>query len=106
KTTYTIHLGNTGNSNTADWLNDLELVNNYDTERNTHYTYNVKVQSVDQIIVEVEDNKEVNPGAEGDVIVAQGTVKTMDSHYGRLLLTLRKEDIQKGLSWSVTTPFQ
>lgn len=106
KTTYTIHLGNTGNSNTADWLNDLELVNNYDTERNTHYTYNVKVQSVDQIIVEVEDSKEVNPGAEGDVIVAQGTVKTMDSHYGRLLLTLRKEDIQKGLSWSVTTPFQ
>lgn len=108
KVTYTIHLGNTGKKtdNNSDWLNDEELVNNYDVERNTHYTYNVTVAGVEKIIVEVDKDDEQEPGAEGDVILTQGELVTLDSHYSRFRMTLNKKDILDGLSWSVTTPFQ
>lgn len=107
KVTYTIHLGNTGNQiDNSNWLNDEELVNNYDVERNTHYTYNVTVAGVEKIIVEVDKDDEQEPGAEGDVILTQGELVTLDSHYSRFRMTLNKKDILDGLSWSVTTPFQ
>lgn len=71
--TYTVHLGATGNSteNGSNWANDVSLVNNYNTERNTHYTYTIEVQGVSSMVVEVEDDKEDRPGTEGDVILAQ-----------------------------------
>lgn len=99
--TYTIHLGNTGRD--AD---DEELVNNYDTERNTHYTYTVTVTGVNSMVVEVDKEKEVRPGVEGDVIIAGNEVVALDSHYGRTHFTLSRANIRRGLSWSVSTPFQ
>lgn len=101
--TYTVHLGNTGGVNDA---NDPTKVNDYNTERNTHYTYTVTITGITSMQVEVKSNKEQRPGIEGDVIIAGAEVKSMDSHYGRTHFTLRRGDIRNGLSWAISTPFQ
>ena len=100
---YTVHLGNTGTLKDA---NDPDRVNNYDTERNTHYTYTVTVTGIHSLEVEVKEEREERPGVEGDVIIAGAEVKSMDSHYGRAHFTLRRGDIKNGLSWAINTPFQ
>lgn len=101
-----MHLGSTGNSSTTSWYDDVDLVNKYATERNTHYTYNVTITGVNSIKVEVTEDKEGRPGVEGDVIVAGGQVEDMDAHYGRTMFTLTRGDILDGLSWAFSTPFQ
>lgn len=106
--TYTVHLGSTGNKkdNGVDWSNDVDLVNNYDVCRNTHYTYNVTITGVESMRVEVVSDKEERPGVEGDVIKAGGEVVDLDSHYGRAKFSLTRGDIKAGLSWAISTPFQ
>lgn len=99
--TYTVHLGSTG----SDPDNET-LVNNYDVCRNTHYTYNVTITGVESMRVEVVSDKETRPGVEGDVIKAGGEVVDLDSHYGRAKFSLTRKNIQAGLSWAISTPFQ
>lgn len=106
--TYTIHLGNTGG---VGDVNDETKVNNYDTERNTHYTYNVTITDINSIIVEVENDKETRPGAEGDVVIAGGEVLELDSHFDRYLFYLYLDDLKDQtpdgrLTWAVSTPFE
>lgn len=109
--TYTVHLGNTGTTNDA---NDVPKVNNYDTERNTHYVYTVTLAGVNSMYVEVYKKEENRPGMEGDVTATQNTL-TFDAHYGRTSFVLNKADFTRdsnndgradGLSWSISTPFQ
>lgn len=107
--TYTVHLGSTGNKkdNGVDWSNDVDLVNNYNVCRNTHYTYNVTITGVESMRVEVQEERiETRPGVEGDVIKAGGEVVDLDSHYGRAKFSLTRGDIKAGLSWAISTPFQ
>ena len=98
--TYYVHLGDTRDD-----------VNNYDTERNTHYIYTVTLSGVESLRVEVENDEEIRPGMEGDVTSTQRTM-TFDSHYGRTSFTLNRGDFQRseneggGLSWNISTPFQ
>ena len=104
--TYTIHLGNTGSAEEASLR-----ANNYETLRNTHYTYNIKVRGVNDIIVEVEDDDEKRPGAEGDVVIAGGEVVELDSHFDRYKFYLRKSDLlatanDEVLTWAISTPFE
>lgn len=99
--TYTVHLGSTGSDPDSE-----KLVNNYDVCRNTHYTYNVTITGVESMRVEVVSDKEERPGVEGDVIKAGGEVVDLDSHYGRAKFSLTRKDIQAGLSWAISTPFQ
>lgn len=101
--TYTIHLGNTGQYNTD--------INNYATERNTHYTYNVTVRGIDDIVVEVEKDQEKQPGVDGDVVIAGGEVLELDSHFDRYKFYLKKSDLletsdDKVLTWAISTPFE
>lgn len=109
--TYTVHLGNTGTTND---VNVVTKVNNYDTERNTHYVYTVTLAGVNSMYVEVYEDKESRPGMEGDVTSTQNTL-TFDAHYGRTSFVLNKGDFLRdsdgngkvdGLSWSINTPFQ
>lgn len=109
--TYTVHLGNTG---TTDDANNVSKVNNYDTERNTHYVYTVTLAGVNSMYVEVYKKEENRPGMEGDVTATQNTL-TFDAHYGRTSFVLNKADFTRdnnndgkadGLSWSISTPFQ
>lgn len=107
---YKIHLGNTGNDQTADWANNESLVNNYETKRNTWYKYNVTITGVETLRVEVDvtegEENEQRPGAEGDVIVTGESMVNLDSHYGRSKFTLTRGAIKDGLSWAFSTPFQ
>lgn len=108
---YTVHLGNTGKTNDA---NVETKVNNYDTERNTHYVYTVTLAGVNSMYVEVYEDKESRPGMEGDVTATQN-ILTFDAHYGRTSFVLNRGDFLRdsdgdnkddGLSWSISTPFQ
>lgn len=100
---YTVHLGETGEPNTD--ADNPEKVNNYTVNRNTFYTYNVTIQGLESIRVEVLEEKEQRPGYEGDVIVAGAQVKNIDSHFGRSLIKLTKKDILGGLSWVIQTKY-
>lgn len=110
---YIIHLGNWGR-NIAD----------FNTERNTSYTYTVTVNSVNNIRVEVEtskgavsDVKENQPGASGHVSIAKEEIALCDCHYVSKTISFHltnffnNSDISKDncivdeLTWAVKTPF-
>ena len=97
--TYIVHLGETGND-----PNDVEAVNNYDVRRNVNYIYNMRITGINNFEVEVTEEKELRPGAEGDITVSTNKQVTMDAHYGRTLFQLDRTSIEAGASWSVRTP--
>ena len=76
---YTVHLGDfsTGNGATGSY-------GNFSVERNYSYTYNMKVEGVENIKVEATvDGDERQPGAEGSIYDAQTCVYNylLDSHF-------------------------
>lgn len=96
---YTIHLGYVG-----------KIASDFNSERNLFYTYNVQVQDVDNIILEVtssEDGEkfwEEQPGGEGDVIVSDQNL-LLDAHYEVKTVTFKKDAISN-LSVMVSTPYE
>lgn len=97
--TYNIHLGDFSEGN----------YNDFSTRRNTHYTYNVTVNGANDIVVEVEQKNERMPAVEGTVVVADGEIITVDSHYSSRLLEFTSgqitEDEAVELSWFISTPY-
>lgn len=100
---YSVHLGHGSNTN----------VNSYNTLRNHHYTYNVTVTGINDLLVEVESNNpsegeptddEPRPGAEGDIVSASQIVE-VDGHYDRALITLTAEEANK-IFFAVSTPWE
>lgn len=109
---YLIHLGNWGKS-----------IDNYNIERNTSYTYTVTINSVDNIILEVETSKngaefkEEQPGATGQVTIAKEEIALCDCHYVSKTISFRLSNFFRNgmvesdkcivdeLTWSVKTPF-
>lgn len=79
--------------------------NDYNTERNGFYTYNVKVRGVNDIVVEVTEQNDVRPGYEGDVVYSTTDIFEFDSHYDRRLIQLNKKAIGTDMKWDVNTPF-
>lgn len=79
--------------------------NDYNTERNGFYTYNVKVRGVNDIIVEVTNETDNRPGYEGDVVYSTTDIFEFDSHYDRRLIKLNRSAIGDDMKWSVNTPF-
>lgn len=79
--------------------------NDYNTDRNGFYTYNVTVRGVNDIIVEVRDGNDQRPGYEGDVVYSTTDIFEFDSHYDRRLIKLNKKAIGTDMKWSVNTPF-
>ena len=97
---YKIHLGDFRNK---DW-------DNFQTNRNTSYTYNVKVNGVDNIVVEVVTDTENQPGATGDIFFTNNTnIYELDAHYETCLLTFTKSMLAgiQGAepTYRVSTPF-
>ncbi len=95
---YYVHLGNTNRD-----------VNDYTVLRNTHYIYNITINSVNDIIVEVdsrdnEEDKEPRPGAEGNVIRSQHEYE-IDAYFGTSVIAFDAADINSNISWYVRTPF-
>ena len=109
---YLIHLG--------DWGKSLD---NYNIEQNTSYTYTVTINSVDNIILEVETSKngaefkEEQPGATGQVTIAKEEIALCDCHYVSKTISFRLSNFFRNgmvesdkcivdeLTWSVKTPF-
>lgn len=95
---YTIHLG---------YVNDV--ASDFNSLRNTIYTYNVTVAGVENIILEVESSQpgqefeEKQPGAEGSVVVAEQSL-SVDAHYEARNVTFRKNALDN-LSVLISTPF-
>ena len=96
--TYIIHLGETGND-----PNNEETVNNYDVRRNVRYIYNVRITGINNMVVEVSEDKEQRPGVEGDLIVSSQDLVTFDAHYGRVLLRLSRASLLTP-GWNAVTP--
>lgn len=80
-------------------------LNDYNTERNGLYTYNVTVRGVNDIIVEVRNGTDSRPGYEGDVVYSTTDIYEFDSHYDRRLIKLNRKAIGTDMKWSVNTPF-
>ena len=83
----------------------------YITNRNTQYTYIVRVKGVNEITVEVNTKSENRPDAEGDVVIFDGGQPVpFDSHYGTAVLEFTKAQIEtakklKSFGYAVNTPY-
>ena len=111
---YLIHLGDWSFTEGSSWDTDTYgSVNNFDTERNTFYTYTVTVNSVNNIRVEVDtETTENQPGATGQVTIAKEEIAVCDAHYYSKTMTFHAANFFNGLNstaddltWSVKTPF-
>lgn len=101
---YVVHLGHSG----------VENVNDYRTLRNHHYTYNVTIKGVNDLIVEVDrDNdtatanqdNEQRPGAEGEIVMSAQRVINVDGHYDRATIQLTETEAME-LHFAVNTPWE
>ena len=94
---YIIHLGGVANDFT-----------DFKSKRNKKYTYNVTINDVESIIVEVEDGEDdpnARPGVEGDVVDATTSVYTLDAHYNCFNIGFTYEDVVENLSFIIQSPF-
>lgn len=101
--TYYIPLGSATN------LTSVTNLGNYETKRNTQYIYNVFVNGVKDIVVEVIEGKETSV-AGGDVIYRSddgASYKLLDAHYEARVLTFKLSDITNKvkLIYGVKTPY-
>lgn len=102
--TYKIHLGFVA-KNPDDFF----------SKRNTQYTYNVTINGVDDIILEVETSgndtpTEDAPGATGEVVFNNETdFFNLDAHYEQILLTFNENNLKnrnkEDFQCIVSTPF-
>ena len=125
---YLIHLGDWSSvidsSGPGDTNDTYGNIDDYNTLRNTDYTYTVTVNSVNNIRVEVESSRgsandviENQPGASGSVTVAKEEIALCDCHYVAKTLDFHlinffeggkiREDacIVDKMTWMASTPF-
>lgn len=92
---YYVHLGN--------FKNDI---NNYDVLRNTHYTYNITINGVNEISTEVNTGVENMSGATGHVYSAIESHYTFDAHYGQMVFSMNADQLDTdAMTFYVKTPF-
>ncbi len=94
---FKVQLGGVNQDGTA-------IVNNFDTYRNTEYTYNVTIKGVADIQVEVVDKNEQRPGAEGDIVVAN-SIKELDAYNSIFSTNFNRSIIDPSFRWDVSTIF-
>ena len=90
---YTVHLG--------DFSGDTPNYGNFSVVRNYKYTYNMKVQGVDKIVVEAKKTAgETQSGAEGDVYDASQCVYNyqLDAHYEQVFLEYNLSTIAENIT--------
>lgn len=74
--------------------------NDFNSLRNSIYTYRVKIKSASEIIVEAFTNNENQPGAEGTVIDVTDKMFNLDAHYAAFNIELTDDDL-KSFSFSI-----
>ena len=110
RVTYRIYLGYTAEN---------DPVNDYDIERNVHYTYNVTIKGMNDLVVEAKSDKakeeEPAPGVEGLVYDAHRSFN-FDCHYEQGLMRFKKDELaifnpdgtlkdDAMISFAIRTPF-
>jgi len=96
---YTVHLGY------IEGADEREKANDFNCRRNMKYTYNVTVNSLTNIIVEAFNDKENQPGAEGDITDVQNLNKIeVDAHYAVFNIQLSNRERQN-LKWIIEAPY-
>ncbi|MCH5177189.1 MAG: DUF4906 domain-containing protein [Prevotellaceae bacterium] len=80
--TYVVHLGYINN--------DATDFNNF---RNSHYTYNITVNGVHNILVEAHRDGDAQPGAEGIITDTTDEFFILDAHYGVLNIYLAESEV-------------
>ncbi len=108
--TYRVHLG---------YTSPTDAVNDYDVERNTHYTYKITILGADDIRIEASSDKEQEeepaPGVEGTIYDSDNDF-VLDAHYEQVLLKFNKKRLgifdsagnlasDASLAFVVQTPF-
>lgn len=101
--TYTVHLGYAKSVNGT-------LANDFNTERNTTYIYNVNIKNVNDIRLEVTsfedgESKEPSPGAEGN-IVETDKFYPLDAHFEHDIIVFNKKALEGRAGFKLKTPFQ
>lgn len=93
---YTVHLGYIEGNNKAE---------DFNCRRNTKYTYNLTVKSVNSIILEASNDSEKQPGAEGNIsdINNNGYIE-LDSHYAVFNIQLSNAERSR-LNWMIEAPY-
>lgn len=89
--TYTVHLG---------YLNGI--ANDFNCLRNSKYTYNIKIRSVKDVLIEAYREGELQPGAEGIVTDVTNRLEELDAHSGVFNIYLTTDEL-KSFSFSMTT---
>lgn len=96
---YTIHLG--------DFSKASGNIGNFSVERNSSYTYTVKVMDVDRIVVEAQKktDKEYQQGSEGSIYDYSQSkyAYQLDAHYEQVFLEYNLTEIAKNLDLSNNT---
>ena len=110
RVTYRIYLGYTAEN---------DPVNDYDIERNVHYTNNVTIKGMNDLVVEAKSDKakeeESAPGVEGLVYDAHRSFN-FDCHYEQGLMRFKKDELaifnpdgtlkdDAMISFAIRTPF-
>ena len=110
RVTYRIYLGYTATD---------DPVNDYDIERNVHYTYNVTIKGMNDLVVEAQSDKDTEeepaPGVEGLVYDVHRSF-SFDCHYEQGLMRFNKDELaifntngslkdDAMISFAVRTPF-
>lgn len=93
---YTVHLGYIEGTNRAE---------DFNCRRNTKYTYNVTIKSVNSIILEATDHGEKQPGAEGDISdINDNRYIELDAHYSVFNIQLSNRE-RSQLNWMIQAPY-
>lgn len=97
KVTYYIPLGYVGGN-----------LNDYNVRRNTKYIYNITVNGIDDIVLEVVSEDDGSSVEDGDVIYLNGgNVIDLDAHYASGILTFHKSDLESKneITYKVKSPY-
>ncbi len=95
---YTVHLGYIEGD-------EASKATDFNCRRNMKYTYNVTVNSLNNIIVEAFKDGENQPGAEGDVTDVQNVGRIdLDAHYAVFNIQLSYAE-RKALQWMIEAPY-
>lgn len=100
---FTVHLGDFTSSESGNF-------DNYSTQRNHAYSYDITIDNSNSIYVEVTDeNRDTEPeaGQEGSLLFATDEIVQCDAHYEYHSLTFRYNAYldRSKISWDVKTPF-
>lgn len=85
---YTVHLGYCENRD-----DEMERVRDFNCRRNTRYTYNIKINNVNSMIVEATSEKETVPSVEGNVSDISDKYYELDSHYNAVNVYFSTSDL-------------